>query len=42
MRSIYCFADINDCETGNHHCDSNAFCNNTTLDEKTDLPKFAS
>ena len=29
MHSIYYFADINECETGKHHCDSNAFCNNT-------------
>ena len=29
MRSIYYFADVNECETGKHHCDSNAFCNNT-------------
>ena len=27
--SIYYFADINECETEKHHCDSNAFCNNT-------------
>ena len=27
--SICYFADINECETGKHHCDSNAFCNNT-------------
>ena len=29
MHSFYYFADINECETGKHHCDSNAFCNNT-------------
>ena len=29
MHSIYYLADINECETGKHHCDSNAFCNNT-------------
>ena len=29
MQSIYYFADVNECETGKHHCDSNAFCNNT-------------
>ena len=29
MHSIYYFPDINECETGKHHCDSNAFCNNT-------------
>ncbi|CAH3191500.1 unnamed protein product, partial [Porites evermanni] len=29
MLSFYYFADINECETGKHHCDSNAFCNNT-------------
>ena len=29
MHSIYYFADINECETGKHHCDSNAFCNDT-------------
>ena len=29
MNSIYCFADINECETGKYHCDPNAFCNNT-------------
>ena len=29
MHSIYYFADINECETEKHHCDSNAFCNNT-------------
>ena len=29
MHSIYYFADINECETGKHHCDSNAFYNNT-------------
>ena len=29
MPSIYYFADINECETEKHHCDSNAFCNNT-------------
>ena len=29
MHSIYHFADINECEAGKHHCDSNAFCNNT-------------
>ena len=29
MHSIYYFANINECETGKHHCDSNAFCKNT-------------
>ena len=29
MQSIYYFANVNECETGKHHCDSNAFCNNT-------------
>ena len=29
MHSIYYFADINECEAGKHHCDFNAFCNNT-------------
>ena len=29
MHSIYYFADINECETEKHQCDSNAFCNNT-------------
>ena len=29
MYSIYPFADVNECETGKHHCNSNAFCNNT-------------
>ena len=29
MHSFHYFADINECETGKHHCDSNAFCNNT-------------
>ena len=29
MYSIYYIADINECEAGKHHCDFNAFCNNT-------------
>ena len=29
MHSIDFFADINECETEKHHCDSHAFCNNT-------------
>ena len=29
MHSIYYLADANECETGKHHCDSNAYCNNT-------------
>ena len=29
MQSIYYFANVNECETGKHHCDSNAFCYNT-------------
>ena len=29
MHPIYYFADINECETEKHHCDSNAYCNNT-------------
>ena len=29
MHSFYYFADINECETGKHHCDSHAFCNST-------------
>ena len=29
MHSIYYSADINECETEKHHCDCNAYCNNT-------------
>ena len=29
MHSIYYFADIDECDTGKHQCDSHAFCNNT-------------
>ena len=29
MHSFNYFADINECETGKLHCDSNGFCNNT-------------
>ena len=29
MHFIYYFAHINECDTGKHQCDSNAFCKNT-------------
>ena len=29
MHSFHYFADINECDTGKHQCDSHAFCNNT-------------
>ncbi|CAH3155753.1 unnamed protein product [Porites lobata] len=29
MHFIYYFADIHECDTGTHQCDSHAFCNNT-------------
>ena len=29
MHFIYYFADIHECDTGKHQCDSHAFCNNT-------------
>ena len=29
MHFIYYFAHINECDTGKHQCDSNAFCKNS-------------
>ena len=29
MHFIYYFADIHECDTGKHQCDSHAFCNKT-------------
>ena len=29
MQFIYYFADIHECDTGKHQCDSHGFCNNT-------------
>ena len=29
IQSCTCFADVNECTTGEHKCDANADCNNT-------------